>query len=55
MEGVKLNQSINWVGAKGQSAKANRFKVLNGGWGEKNNLIKEPRIQRAAFHGLGCC
>ena len=39
---VKLNKSINWVSAKSQSSKANRFKVLN----EKDNRIREPDIQR---------
>lgn len=42
MERVKLNKSINWVSAKSQSSKTNRFKVLN----EKDNRIKEPDIQR---------
>lgn len=41
-ERVKLNQSNNWVRAKSQSSKANRFKVLN----EKDNRIKEPDVQR---------
>ena len=42
MEIVKLNKSINWVSAKSQSSKTNRFKVLN----EKDNRIREPDIQR---------
>lgn len=42
MERVKLNKSINWVSAKSQSSKTNRFKVLN----EKDNRIREPDIQR---------
>lgn len=41
-ERVKLNRSNNWVRAKSQSSKANRFKVLN----EKDNRIKEPDVQR---------
>lgn len=42
MEIVKLNKSINWVSAKSQSSKANRFKVLK----EKDNRIREPDILR---------
>lgn len=42
MERVKLNKSINWLSAKSQSSKTNRFKVLN----EKDNRIREPDIQR---------
>lgn len=42
MERVKLNKSINWISAKSQSSKTNRFKVLN----EKDNRIREPDIQR---------
>lgn len=42
MERVKLNKSNNWVSAKSQSSKTNRFKVLN----EKYNRIRGPDIQR---------
>lgn len=42
MERVKLDKSINWVSAKSQSSKTNRFKVLN----EEDNRIREPDIQR---------
>lgn len=42
MEIVKLDKSINWVSAKSQSSKTNRFKVLN----KKDNRIREPDIQR---------
>lgn len=42
MERVKLNKSNNWVRAKSQSSKTNRFKVLN----EKYNRIRGPDIQR---------
>lgn len=38
----KVNRSDNWVSAKSQSPKTNRFKVLN----EKDNRIREPDIQR---------
>ncbi len=42
METVKLNKSINWVSAKSQSSKTNRFKGLK----EKDNRIREPDILR---------
>lgn len=42
MERVKVNKSNNWVRAKSQSSKTNRFKVLN----EKYNRIRGPDIQR---------